>query len=95
MRTAVTALFSVCTITTVRANFFDDLAGKMQEIVQNEVNTLVDQEINKGKDSLVNTAKDIVMDQVRDVIRDINKGQETAAGAFMNGVSENIVESIA
>lgn len=81
MRTAVT-LFTVCTITTVRANFFDDLAGKISDIVQNEVTTLVDQEISKGKDSLINTAKDIVMDQVRDVIRDINHGEETAAGAF-------------
>ena len=38
MRTAVTALFAVCTFTTVRADFFSDLAGKISDIVQNEVN---------------------------------------------------------
>lgn len=35
------------------------------------------------------------MGQVKDVIRDINKGEETAAGKFMDGVSESIIDGIA
>lgn len=61
MRTAVTALFAVCTFNTANANFFDDIIGKVSQVVQNEAQQIFDDEVNKGKDSLINVAKDVVM----------------------------------